>query len=214
MRKASLMPILAAVMLAAIFAILASAKPDDALLRQKLVTQGIERLGHGGASWRTLVVLSSREIDVPPATAFRAWAALSSWPRWGRPLILDAHWLVGSDQAMAPPNLSPEQRWSNGSRFEETLDLGFPLARLSQTNRVEAVTPGAEISWRNETGSLDSYQTWSFQALPHGGTRITVVQIFDGVAIGLGRYMVQDRWQQRFDDAIDGLVLEAQRPGH
>jgi uncharacterized protein YndB with AHSA1/START domain len=214
MRKASLMPILAAVMVAAIFAILVSAKPDTALLRQKLVADGLERLGHNGASWRTLVILSSREIDVPPAVAFKAWANPAIWPGWGRPLILDAHWLVGQDQAMAPLTLPADRRWSTGSRFEETLDLGFPLAHLSQTNRVEAVKPGSEISWRNETGSLDSYQTWSFEPLPDGGTRITVVQIFDGVAIGLGRYMVQDRWQQRFDEAIDGLVLEALRQSH
>jgi uncharacterized protein YndB with AHSA1/START domain len=193
------MPILAAVMLAAIFAILVSAKPDTALLRQKLVAQGLERLGRTDASWRTLVILSSREIDVPPAVAFKAWANPA---------------LVGQDQAIAPLTLPSDRRWSDGSRFEETLDLGFPLAHLSQTNRVEAVKPGSEISWRNETGSLDSYQTWSFQPLPDGGTRITVVQIFDGIAIGLGRYMVQDRWQQRFDEAIDGLVLEALRQAH
>lgn len=211
MRKASLMPIVAAVILAAIFAILVSAKPDPALLKQKLVEQAIARLGRGGASWRTLVVLSSREINVSPPAVFRAWSNLAIWPRWGRPLILDAHWLPGLDQAMPLSSTTPEQRWSNGARLEETLDLGFPLAHLSQTQMVEAVSPGTEISLRNQTGGLDCYQTWSFQALPDGGTRITVVQIFDSVAIGLARFMVQDHWQQRFDFAIDGLVLEAQR---
>jgi uncharacterized protein YndB with AHSA1/START domain len=193
-----MLTILAVVILSAIFAIVVSARPDPALLRNSQVEQALGELGVGQTSWQTVVLLSIRDVDLAPKLVYRAWADPETWHRWGAPLIVNARWV-------------DEAGWEPGRRFEATLDLGFPLSRLQRTETVGAVKPGERVSWWNKTSAVASNQAWSFQPLPGGGTRVTVVQIFQGGAVGLIRFAVQDRWQRRYDDALDGLILEARR---
>lgn len=198
MRRPSLLTILAVAILAAIFAIVVSAKPDPALLRNGQVTEALKELGVAQPSWQTVVLLSTRDVDLPPSEVYAVWSKLENWHGWGAPLIVDAHW-------------TDKQAWVPGNSFEETLDLGFPLSRLQRVETIGAVTEGERVSWWNSHSAVSSNQVWAFQKLPGGGTRISVVQVFQGIAVGLMRFAVEDDWQRRFDDALDGLILEARR---
>lgn len=198
MPRASLLAVLIAALLIALLGVVLTARPDPAVLRQPLVIAGMRPIGVAEASWQTLIIYASRDVEVPRDIVYETWAKLESWPSWARPLVLQTHWL-------------DLPGWRAGARFEQTLDLGFPLNRLRSIETVSAAIPGQMVSWSKEESGVRTNHIWSFEELPGGGTRIVDCEIFQGALAGLARAMVEKNWQTRFEDAVSGLVAQARR---
>jgi hypothetical protein len=198
MRKPWLLASVLVVLLGALAAVILGGKPEAAVARNPLVGAGLQPIGVAAPSWQTVVILSSRDVDLPAAKLWAAWERLETWPSWAVPLVIDAKWID------APG-------WRAGARFEQTLDLGFPLQRLQTTETVGIATPGRLVSWWKDLGGIKSNHIWSFEELPNGGSRVVDLEIFHGVLVGLARPLVEERWQHRFDAALDGLILAARR---
>ncbi len=198
MRKPTLLASLLVLLLGAFAAVVLAGKPDSAMLRHPLVVAGLQPIGLANPSWQTLVLLASRDTDLPPAKLWAAWEKLESWPSWGAPLIVETHWVD------APG-------WRAGARFEQVLDLGLLLNRIHSTETIGLANPGRLVSWWKDLGGIKSNHIWSFEPLPDGGTRVVDLEILHGVVMGLARPVVETAWQHRFDEALDGLILAARR---
>ena len=198
MPRASLLAVLIAALLIGLLGVVLTGKPDPAVLRQPLVIAGMRPIGVDEPSWQTIVVYAARDGELPRETVYEAWAKLESWPSWARPLVMQARWvdLPG---------------WRVGARFEQTLDLGFPLSRLHSVEIVSAATPGHLVSWSKDENGVRSNHIWSFEDLPNGGARIVDCEIFQGMLVGFARPLVEKLWQSRFDDAVSGLVSFARK---
>lgn len=199
MRRGSLIASLALVLALALFVVVLGGKPDPAVLRQPLVIAGLRPMGIVSPSWQTMVMFAARDVDLPRERVFAAFDKVESWPQWAGPMIVDARWI-------------DLPGWRAGARFEQTADLGFPFRRLQSIETVGGTTPGRLVSWASERGWMRSNHIWSFEDLPDGGTRVTEVAIFHGPLIGAARPFVESRWQERFDTALDGLLVQARRP--
>src|SRR2546430_1392893 len=153
MPRASLLAVLIAALLIGLLGVVLTGRPDPALLRQPLVIAGLRPIGVSEPNWQTLVIYASRDVELPRETVYEAWAKLEAWPSWARPLVIQARWL-------------DMPGWRVGARFEQTLDLGFPLSRLRSSETVSAVTPGRLVSWSKEENGVRSNHPWSFEDLP------------------------------------------------
>lgn len=196
MPRGWLLVTLAVVLMLGLFGALIAGKPESAVTRHRLVVSGLQPIGVAESTWQTVIVLSQRDVDLPRAQVWAAWERLENWQQWAKPMVVDANWI-------------DIPGWRAGARFEQTRDLGFPLRRYHTVETVGAATPGSLVSWWKESGGVRSNHIWSFEDLAGGGTRITNLEIFHGLLIGLARPMIQDRWQGRFDAATDGLILAA-----
>jgi hypothetical protein len=196
--RASLLAVLVASLLIGLLGVVLTGRPDPVLMRQPLVMEALRPLGVAEPTWQTLVIYASRDIELPRDTVFEAWSKLDAWPSWARPLILQARWL-------------DLPGWRAGARFEQTLDLGFPLSRLHTVETVTAANSGHFVSWSKEESGVRSNHVWSFEELPDGGTRIVDFEIFQGALAGFARPLVERGWQARFEDAVTGLVAYARK---
>ena len=199
MPRASLLAVLVAALLIGLLGVVLTGRPDPAVLRQPQVMAGMRPLGVAEPSWQTVVIYAARDVELPREAVYDAWSRLEAWPSWARPLVIQARWL-------------DLPGWRAGARFEQTIDLGFPLSRLHSVETVAAATPGHLVSWSKEESGVRSNHVWSFEDLPNGGTRIVDFEIFQGVLVGFARPMVEKGWQARFEDAVSGLASYARRP--
>ncbi|HUA53282.1 MAG TPA: SRPBCC family protein [Candidatus Sulfotelmatobacter sp.] len=199
MRRPALLVSLLLILAGAYLAIVLAGRPDATALRNPLVVAGLKPIGVAAPSWQTMVLIAARDTDLPPARLWATWERLEAWPSWAAPLVVEARWLDATGG------------WRPGARFEQVLDLGPLLSRVRSTETVGIVEPGRLVSWWKDTGGIKSNHTWSFEVRPDGGSRVVDVEIFDGIAIALARPIFEARWQTRFDDALDGLILAARR---
>jgi hypothetical protein len=197
-RKPALLASLLVILLAAFFAIALGGKPEPAVLRHPVVAAALQPIGLAAPSWQTMVLLTTRDTDVPPARLWATWERLEAWPSWAAPLVVETHWVD-------PPG------WRAGARFTQVLDLGLMMRRVSSTETIGAVTAGRSVSWWKDQGGIRSNHVWSFEPLPDGGSRIVDLEILHGVLIGLARPLAEAAWQEKFDSAVDGLILAARR---
>jgi hypothetical protein len=200
MRKPALLASLVVILFGAFAAVVLSGKPEPALLRNPLVLAALQPIGVAAPSWQTVILFASRDTDLSPAKLWATWEKLESWPGWSGPLVVETRWL-------------DTPGWRAGARFEQVLDLGFPLNRVHSAETVGIATQGHLASWWKDEGGVKSNHVWSFEALPDGGCRIVDFEIMHGALIGLARSLVEQDWQRRFDAAVDGLVIAARRAG-
>jgi hypothetical protein len=160
----------------------------------------LKKIGVNKPTWQTIVVGTSREVDVPPAAIWKLWSQLEMWPTWSKPLHNAARW-TGSGG------------WEVGSRFEQDLNLGFPLGAKTSAETVGEIIPGEQVIWWKDENGVKSCHVWSFEALADGRTKVTDVEVFHGVPMGLVKPLVAGDWQRKFEASVEGLVAKAQAQG-
>jgi hypothetical protein len=156
----------------------------------------LEQIGISQPGWRTLVVFSSREVEIPAPVLFSAWSRLEEWPQWSQPLHIATRWLGPAG-------------WKPGAQFEQTLNLGSPMGQVISKEKVVAVVRGRSVIWSKEENGIKSCHLWVFDRLMSGQTRIIDVEAFQGVKIGLLRPLLENRWKRMFDAGLEGLIRYA-----
>jgi hypothetical protein len=198
MRKPALLASLLVILFGAFLAIVLAGRPDPALLGNPLVTAGLRPIGLAAPSWQTVILMATRDTDLPPARLWATWEHLEAWPSWAGPLVAEAHWI-------------DQPGWRVGARFEQVLDLGLVISRVRSTETIGAAAPGRFVSWWKDQSGIRSNHVWSFEPLPDGGSRIVDLEILHGLPIGLARPLTEAGWQAKVDAAVDGLILAARR---
>jgi hypothetical protein len=156
----------------------------------------LQTIGLSKPTWQTLIVAAAQEIDLPAAGLWETWSRLGDWPLWSTPLHLAAHW------AGAPG-------WATGASFTQTINLGFPIGQLISTETVVAYIPGRQVSWARDQKGIRSCHIWDFEPLAVDRTRVTNLEVFHGLPIGLLKPLVAGRWQQLFAQSVAGLARQA-----
>lgn len=156
----------------------------------------LERVGRRKPSWSTLVVSGSALADVSPDRLWAVLADLESWSQWS-PLHRAAAWTDGNGLTL-------------GSRFEQQLDLGFPLGRTTAQVTLAFAEPERRAGWVGDANGVKSCHLWSFARAAAAGTEVGNVEVFSGTPVGLIKPLVARRWRHAFQAAVDGLIETAE----
>lgn len=162
------------------------------------ITTALRKIEVEKPTWKTVIAAASQETDLPAAFLWKIWSQLETWPLWSKRLHIATRW-VG------------KPAWEVGSTFEQNLDLGFPLGKMTSAETVRAVIPGESVVWWKAENGVKSCHIWQFETLRDNRTRITNVEVFHGTAIGLVKPFVAKRWQQLFEQSVAGLIQHAQK---
>ncbi|HEX3054263.1 MAG TPA: SRPBCC family protein [Aggregatilineaceae bacterium] len=164
------------------------------------VKTALQQIGLEKATWKTVVVSASQEVDLPRAILWETWARLEAWPNWSKPLHLAARW-------------SGPAGWVAGATFEQELNLGFPVGKMTSAETVGAVVPEEQVMWSKDEKGIKSCHIWRFETVSANRTRVSNVEVFHGTLMGLVKPLVANRWQQYFEQAVKGLAaLAASEP--
>jgi uncharacterized membrane protein len=156
----------------------------------------LDQLGIAKPTWKTLAIAAGATTDRPADRLWATWRDLPRWPEWSIPLHVSARWVSG-DSFVA------------GAQFEQVIQLGFPLGRITSRETVRVVEPGRLVSWAKEENGVRSCHAWQFAPLPDGRTRVSNVEVFHGTPIGLIKPLVSARWRRLFQASVDSLIARA-----
>ena len=161
------------------------------------ITTALQKIGLEKPTWKTVVASAFREVDIPTDRLWQTWSKLEDWPVWSKPLHVATRW-------------TGKAGWEVGAKFEQDLNLGFPLGKITSAETVGALMPGQSVLWWKDDKGIQSCHIWSFDTLSDSRTRITNIEVFHGLAMGLVKPLVAARWQHMFEQSVDGLVQRAQ----
>jgi len=160
------------------------------------VKMALHQIGLEQATWKTVVVAASQEVDLPRTLLWDTWANLEAWPNWSKPLHLAARW-------------TGPAAWTAGATFEQELNLGFPVGKMTSAETVGSAVPGEQVMWWKDEKGIKSCHLWLFEALSANRTRVSNVEVLHGTLMGLVKPLVAKRWQQHFEEAVKGLAAQA-----
>jgi hypothetical protein len=101
-----------------------------------------------------------------------------------------------------------EAGWGERAKFEQDLNLGFPLGTITAQEKIDAIVPGESLMWCKDENGVKSCHVWRFEALSNGRTRVTNVEVFHGAAMGLVKPLVASNWQKLFEASVEGLIQQ------
>jgi hypothetical protein len=156
----------------------------------------LEQVGLTTPGWSTLIVSAEKEAAIPSPVLWATWSRLEDWPAWSRPLHVSARWVN-------------EAEWKTGAKFEQKLNLGFPVGEVVSLEEVGPVSKGRRVMWSKNENGIKSCHIWFFERLPDGRTRVSNTEVFEGTKVGLIRPLVAKRWQRMFQASVEGLVERA-----
>ena len=162
------------------------------------VQYAMDRIGIERPSWQTLTVSALRETALPAEALWDTFTRLGTWPLWSAPLHVGTRWLGEPD-------------WIVGAKFEQTLELGFPIGRRVDHVTIGAVEPDRMVAWWNLEGAVWSCHVWQFAKAVPGRTLVTDTEVFHGPAVGLLRPLVAARWRRLFQASVAGLEAATRR---
>jgi hypothetical protein len=144
----------------------------------------------------TLVLSGFAECSVPTGQIWSVLEDVPSWPSWS-PLHRRAAWI-------GEPECVP------GARFEQELDLGFPVGTKIEPVTIGLAEPARLLGWAGSGGGIRSCHVWRLDASVDGMTAISNVEAFIGLPVALVRPFVAARWRRQFQQAVDGLIATAE----
>ncbi len=157
-----------------------------------LIRLALKNLGVEKPAWNTLMITATRDVRLPVDTIWEAWSNIEDWPLWST-RHASARWLG-------------DNRWQVGSKFEQVLNLGFPLGRKHITETLSEVNPGRRVRWSKTNKNIKSCHIWSFTLLPNRQVRVTSTEVFHGTYIGLLKPMLILQWQKPLERSLDALM--------
>ena len=148
-------------------------------------------------TWSTLVLSGFAKCPLPTARLWSVLADVTSWPGWS-PLHARAYW-IGSTEPVS------------GARFEQVLELGFPVGTKTEEVTIGLAEPARLFGWTGSGGGIRSCHLWKLDAQVDGTTAVSNVEAFIGLPVALVRPFVAARWRRQFQQAVDGLISTAGR---
>jgi hypothetical protein len=156
----------------------------------------VDRVGRRREGPSTLLLVGS---GCTATSRERLWAALGdveSWPQWS-PLHAATRWTDGASLTV-------------GARFDQQLDLGFPLGSSTESVVLAIADRPARAGWVGENRGVRSCHLWALAPAADGRTQVCNVEAFAGAPILLIKPFVAARWRRQFQAAVDGLIAVAE----
>ncbi len=169
-----------------------SSKPFAAeLAEEALVKAGVDK-----QTWKTALVASEIEVEATPEEVWEHWSRIEEWPEWSSDLHKSA-------------KFTSDQKWVQGSTFEQILDLGV-AGTVTGNETVKYVDEAKKVMWWKDEGGMKSCHTWVFSSTTPGKTKITNIEVFDGAIIGFMKPLLIPNWQKKFDSGLVNLAARMQ----
>jgi Polyketide cyclase / dehydrase and lipid transport len=172
------------------------AKPPNPTELNDAIAFCLNHVGRSRESRSSLVLAGTGSTSAPREQLWAVLEDIERWPRWS-PLHVSASWTGGASLAV-------------GARFEQRLDLGFPLGRSTESVALAFAEHATRVGWVGHSGGVRSCHLWTLGPSDGGQTRVCNVEAFAGVPIALIKPLVASRWRRQFQIAVDGLIAEAQ----
>ncbi len=160
------------------------------------IKTALRKLGVEKPAWRTLIISASQDLKVPVDAVWETWSQLEAWTDWSKDTRTSARWLG-------------DPGWQAGARFEQVMDMGFPLGMRRTVETVEEVDPQRRVRWCQNGGGIRACHIWTFNMLPNGRLRVTNTEVFHGTFIGLIKPIVASSWEKKYHAAVTGLAAAA-----
>jgi hypothetical protein len=157
----------------------------------------LREVGASKPGLKTLVIAASGTAAAAPPE--RVWAVLedvASWPRWS-PIHAATEWKAGDGLTV-------------GARFDQVIELGFPVGRQTGHVTVAFAEPARRVGWTEDASGMRSCHLWRLEPAAGGGTEVADVEVFSGVPVALVKPFVARRWRRLFRGAVDGLIATAE----
>ena len=162
------------------------------------IKTALRNLGVEKPAWRTLIVSASQDVKLPADAIWEAWSRLEKWGEWSKDTHLSARWIG-------------EPGWQVGARFEQVVDMGFPVGSRRTVETVEEVDPLRRVRWCQKGSGMRACHVWAFSMLPNGRVRVTNTEVFHATFVGLIKPIVAGRWEKKFKAAVSGLEAAARK---
>ncbi|KJV09026.1 hypothetical protein VZ95_14020, partial [Elstera litoralis] len=144
--------------------------------------------------WQTIVLLSSRDTDLPAAALWAKIDAVSSWPDWSRSAI----------------SLAEIKDSSDGGTIRFRINLLYGLMPFSYEAPRLAAAP-RELRWGRAQPGAATLFSWRVTELDGGRSRVSLVAYLHGPAYGAARAILEGAGQRQIDVIVTHL-LTAARP--
>nr|CAG4717763.1 unnamed protein product [Naegleria fowleri] len=132
---------------------------------------------------------------------FDKFQDLKTWHEWSSPLHSKAYFHKNQKT----------NTLSIGTKFSQDLNLGFPIGSKTSHECITGLISSEEqctIQWSKEEGGLASCHIWSFDCLSSTQLQITNVEVFHGIPMVLVRPLVSKKWNQLFEQSLEGFLKE------
>lgn len=169
--------------------------PADSGSTRECIEFCLQQVRRARAGWNTVVPVGTARTELSPDRLWEVLNDVEAWPKWS-PLHRAVTWEEGSSLSV-------------GARFEQQLDLGFPVGRSTEQVTLAFADPGSRAGWMGDNNGVRSCHLWTFTPIRDNGTEVSNVEALSGLPIALVKPLVADRWQRRFQAAVDGLIATA-----
>ncbi|EFC42549.1 predicted protein [Naegleria gruberi] len=129
---------------------------------------------------------------------YKLFQRLDLWKEWSVPLHASAQYSDDNSKTL-----------SVGTKFTQTLNLGFPVGQQVSNEQVavnEISENHAKIMWNKEEGGIAACHLWSFECLDSEKLEVTNVEVFHGMPIFLVKGLVSNRWNDLFEKSLSGFL--------
>ncbi len=159
----------------------------------------LNAIGITETDWKTAVITRTAKTDMDKKYLWRVFSDLSLWKDWHGLWLNDISWKQGDS-------------WQPGNKFNESLDLGFPLGRkIFNQEIIMAVNDEDEtrIAWTSDQYGIKSCHAWYFARQNGGRSFVINTAVYSGMPIGYSKPFVVPTWLKMFQDDLQGLVRES-----
>jgi hypothetical protein len=163
--------------------------PDEA----RVINVALGNVDLTEPDWQTIVLCATAEVNLPRKTVWETWSRIEDWKNWSPALVNSSRFIGGNN-------------WSNGTAFEQVLELGFPLGTVRFHDTVGTFVDTEAVGWQQRGNYLVYSSVWLFEDVPGGKTLIVHAEIVHGSFIWLMKPLVAGRWQEKIETQVAGLV--------
>jgi hypothetical protein len=179
-------------LLASLMGLVLAGRSAPAVLAHPEVTP-LQTLAATPPDWQTVVLLASRETDLPAAALWAKIDAVSTWPDWSRSAI----------------SLAEKKDGSEGGTIRFRINLLYGL--LPFTYDAPRLPPlgGREVRWGRAQPGAATLFSWRVTELGGGRSRVSLTAYLHGPAYGATRAILEGAGQRQIDLIVTHLLTAA-----
>lgn len=156
------------------------------------IEYAMKQLNLTGSDYKTLIVSAMADINTSPEQAWNYIIKTDGWKRWQHPLIQSIR-------------SSKDTLTKTGDKFEQLLDLGFPLGSVISKEIIDEYKPEKILSWKKDEKGIKSCHVWLIEPSDVAGIRVYNCEVFFGSSIPYFKMLVSRRWNRLFMQSVAAL---------
>lgn len=179
------------VLFASLLGLILAGRPDAAVLNH-IDIKTISAEAVEPPDWRTVVLFSERETDLPLSALQAKIKAVDGWAAWSRSRL----------------HMSERLNYSDDEMIRIRIDLLFGLLPLEYAAPIRTETPTHLVWGRVQPGAATLF-AWTLAPVSGGRTRVSLAAYLSGPAYGALRAVLEAEGQAEVDRILTHLLTAA-----